>query len=61
MNFVLVKDWYPVDDHPRNGTTKVDEFVHEKGHDTSGEDIIADVGVPSGPHALKVVEMNIVL
>lgn len=35
--------------------------MHRKGHDSGGEDIVAHVCVPSGPHALEVVEVHIVL
>jgi hypothetical protein len=61
LNLVLLEVWNPVDDHPRQGAAKVDELVHDEAHDTSGEDVVADVCVPGSPHALEVVEVDIVL
>jgi len=60
LNLVFVEIWNAVDDHPRQRSTKIDNLVHEKGHDASGQDIIADKGVPGSPETLKVVELNIV-
>ena len=60
MNLVLVERRHTVDDHPRQRTTKVDELVHEEGHDARGEDVVADERIPRRPQALEVVELDIV-
>lgn len=61
LNLVLVEVGNAVDNDPGKRAAEVDEFVHQKGHDTSGEDIVADVGIPGHPEFLKVVEVYIVL
>jgi hypothetical protein len=61
LNLVLVEIGNAVDNHPRERATEVDEFVHQEGHDTSGEHIVANVGVPRHPQLLKVIEVYIVL
>ena len=60
LNLVLVECWYPVDDHPRYGTAKVDDLVHEERHDSGGEDVVTNVGVPCRPHEFEIVELDIV-
>lgn len=61
LNFVLVEVWYLVDDDPGQSAAEVDDLVHDEAHDARGEDIIANVRVPSHPHALEEVEVDIVL
>jgi hypothetical protein len=61
LNLVLVEIGNAVDNHPRERATEVDEFVHQEGHDTSGEHIVTNVGVPRHPQLLKVIEVYIVL
>jgi hypothetical protein len=61
LNLVLVEIGNAIDNHPRERAAKVDEFVHQKGHDTGGEYIVANVGVPRHPQLLKVIEVYIVL
>jgi len=61
LNLVFLEVWDLVDDDPRQAAAKVDGLVHDEAHDTSGEHIIADVCIPGSPHALEVVEVNIVL
>lgn len=61
LNLVLVEERDAVDDDPRQTTAEVDDLVHEEAHDAGGEDVVADVGVPRRPHALEVVEVDIVL
>lgn len=61
LNLVLVEVGNAIDNHPRKRAAKVDEFVHQERHDTSGEHIIANVGVPRHPQLLKVIEVYIVL
>lgn len=60
LNLVLLEVRDLVDNDPRQTAAKVDELVHDEAHDTSGKDIIADVCVPGSPHALEVVEVDIV-
>lgn len=60
LNLVFVKVGHAVNNHPRKRATEVDDFVHEEGHDSSGQDIVANEGVPGRPETLKVVELNIV-
>lgn len=50
-----------IDYDPRQRASKVDDLVHDEGHDARGENIVLHVGVPSQPHALGVVERDIVL
>jgi len=61
LNLELLEVWDLVDNDPHQTAAKVDELVHDEAHDTSREDIISDVCVPRSPHALEVVEVNIVL
>jgi hypothetical protein len=61
LNFVFVEVWDHADDDPGQAAAEVDGLVHDKAHDTSSERIVADVCVPRSPHALKVVEVDIVL
>jgi hypothetical protein len=61
LNLVLVEIGNAIDDHPGERATKVDELVHQEGHDTGGEHIVANVGVPRHPQLLKVIEVYIVL
>jgi len=61
LNLVLVEEGNAVDNDPRERAAKVDEFVHQERHDTSGEHIVANVGVPRHPQLLEVVEVYIVL
>lgn len=61
LNLVLVEVGNKVDDDPRQGTAKVDNLVHNKGHDAGGENVVVHPDVVGEPHALKVVERDIVL
>jgi hypothetical protein len=61
LNLVLVEIGNAIDDHPGERATKVDELVHQEGHDAGGEHIVANVGVPRHPQLLKVIEVYIVL
>jgi hypothetical protein len=61
LNFVFVKVWDHADDDPGQAAAEVDGLVHDEAHDTGSERIVADVCVPRSPHALEVVEMDIVL
>ena len=60
LNLVFVEVWHAVDDHPWDRAAEVDNLVHEERHDSSGQDIVADKGVPGGPETFKVVELDIV-
>lgn len=61
LNLVLVEIGNAVDNDPGKRAAKVDEFVHQKGHDTSGEHIVANVRIPGHPQLLEIVEVYIVL
>ena len=61
LNLVLVEIGNAVDDNPGKRAAEVDKFVHQEGHDTSGEDVVANVRIPGHPELLKVVEVYIVL
>lgn len=61
LNLVLLEVRYLADDDPREGTSEVHQLMHNKGHDAGGNHIILHVGIPGRPHALQVVQMNIVL
>ena len=61
LNFILIEVGNAVDDKPWEGAAKVDDLVHQEGHDAGREHIILNIGVPRSPHALKDVEVDIVL
>jgi hypothetical protein len=61
LNLVFLEVGNLVDDDPWQAAAEVDDLVHDEAHDAGGEHIIADVCVPRGPHALEVVEVDIVL
>ena len=61
LNLVFVEVWDHADDDPGQTAAEVDGLVHDEAHDTGGEGIVADVCVPRSPHALEVVEVDIVL
>jgi len=61
LNLVLVEIGNAIDDNPRKGAAEVDKFVHQEGHDTSGEDVVANVRIPGHPQLLEIVEVYIVL
>lgn len=61
LDLVLVQRRYPIDDDPRKTSTKVHDLVHEKAHDSSGQHIISNEGVPRSPQLLKVVQVDVVL
>jgi hypothetical protein len=61
LNFVFSEVGNLVDDDPWQTSAEVDDLMHDEAHDTSGKHIIADVCVPRSPHALEVVEVDIVL
>lgn len=60
LNLVFVEVTYVVDNDPGQRAAKVDNFVHQKGHDASSENVVLHVGVPRSPQALEDVEMDIV-
>lgn len=59
LNLVLAEIGDAVDDDPGKRAAEVDGFVHHKGHDASGEDVVLHVCVPGHPEALGVVEGDI--
>lgn len=46
LQFPLSKVRDLVDDDPGDATSKVDDLVQEEGHETGGDDGVADHGVP---------------
>jgi hypothetical protein len=47
LDLVLVEVWDAIDDDPGETATEVDDFVHEKAHDTGGDHIVLHVCVPA--------------
>lgn len=60
LNLVLVEGGDAVDDHPGKRAAKVDDLMHDKGHDARRKHIVLHKGVPCQPEALKGVEGDIV-
>lgn len=61
LNFVLVEVGNAVDDDPGKRAAKIDNFMHQEGHNAGRQNIVLDVSVPRSPQALKHVEVDIVL
>lgn len=61
LNLVLPEETKGVDDHPWQGATEINNFMHGKGHDTRCKHIILHVRIPSGPQPLQKVQIGIVL
>lgn len=61
LNLVLLEVGNAVDDDPWQTAAEVDGLVHDEAHDARGENVVADVCIPRHPHALEVVEVDIVL
>lgn len=59
LNLVFVESRNSVNDHVGQAATKVDDFMHQEGHDAGGESVILPPKVPSSPEALSNVEVNI--
>jgi hypothetical protein len=53
--------WDHVDDNPGQRTPKVDGFVHNKGHDSGGQNIVLHERVPRKPELLGIIEGDIIL
>ena len=47
LDLVFAEIGDAVDYYPWEGTAEIDDFVHDKGHDTCCEDIVLHVRVPS--------------
>lgn len=60
LYLVLVKVRDVSDDHPGQTSTKVEDLVHSKGHDTSRKDVILHVGIPSSPQLFEDIQVDIV-
>lgn len=56
LNLPSLKVRDSITNHPWQAATKVDELMHDEGHDTGSEDIIRNPGVPGSPHLLEDVE-----
>ena len=50
--------WDLVNYDPWKRSSEVNNFMHNKGHDASGEDIVLHVRVPCCPSALKDIKLN---
>lgn len=61
LNLVAFENTEGVDEDPRQGSTEVDQFVHRKGHDTRGENIVLHPGIPSHPELLGNIEVGVEL
>lgn len=60
MDLVAVEERYAVDDDPGKRASEVEGLVHDKGHDSCRQDVVAHPCVPGHPHLLEVVELYIV-
>jgi hypothetical protein len=60
LNLVLIHVRNPVDNDPRQRSTKVDNLMHDKGHDTCGENIVLHECIPRCPHSLGEAKMEVV-
>jgi hypothetical protein len=61
LNLVFVEVRDHVDNDPWQRATEVYELVHDKGHYTSGKNIVLHIRVPRRPQSLKEIEVHIVL
>lgn len=61
LNLVSPEPGNHVDYDPWQRTPEVYSLVHDEGHDARGQDIVLHVCVPCKPHALSIVERDIVL
>lgn len=61
LDFVFVEEGDHVDDYPGQRAAKIDQLVHDKGHDAGGENVILEVGVPRSPQPLEYVQVDVVL
>ena len=61
LNLVTAKDAHGVHEDPGQGATKVDEFVHDKGHDAGCQHIVLHPGIVGGPEPLGDGELRVVL
>jgi len=61
LNLVLVEIGNTVNDDPGQRSAKVHGLVHDERHDSGSQDVVAHPSVPSEPHLLKVVELDVVL
>jgi len=59
LNLPLPEIWYHINDNPRQTPTKVDGLMHHETHDSSGENIVLHVCVPSQPKTLEVIERDV--
>lgn len=60
LNLPSTKIGDRVDYDPRQTATKVNNLVHDEGHDARGEDVVLHPQVPGCPKALEGVELDIV-
>lgn len=61
LDFIFVKVRYSVDDHPWEGTPKVEQLMKHKRHDARSKDIILQVGIPGSPETLEEVQVDMIL
>lgn len=60
LNLVFIEVGNAVNDGPRYRAPEIHSFVHYKGHDACGKDIVLHVGIPRRPQPLEDIEVNIV-
>ena len=60
LNLVLIEVGNPIDDHPRDRASKVDEFMHDERHDSSCENVILHESIPCSPKPFEDIKVNII-
>ncbi|KAB8338920.1 hypothetical protein FH972_021860 [Carpinus fangiana] len=60
LDLVLVQGGNAVDDHPGQRAAKVDNLVHDEGHDAGGKHVILHERIPGQPETLKDVQGDVV-
>ena len=60
LDFVFVEVWDAVYDCPWNRAAKINDLVHDEGHDSGSEDIVLQICIPSCPQALQKIKVDVV-
>lgn len=60
LNLIAVEVGHSVDENPGDRSTKVDDFMHHKGHYTGSQNIVLHEGVPCCPEPFGDIEMCVV-
>lgn len=46
LDLVFIEEGRSVDDHPRNAAAEIEDLVHDKAHDTGGQDVVLHPQIP---------------